>query len=313
MTASSPRRNLPRLTSDPKHHDSGAGLLYALSAFLLWGTFPIYWKQMEGVSALELIAHRIVWSLLFLLIVQAWRHRYGAMLAAFASWRSFGVNLLSSVLLTANWTIYVWAVNRGNVIESSLGYFLVPIANVAIGSLLLHEKLRPLQWLAIGFATAGVALLLFGVGHVPWIALSIAVTWAGYGFLKKKSPLGPIAGLTIETFVLFPLALAALLWWHHTGEGALGRVDARTHVFILCAGVVTAVPLLLFASGAQRLRFTTLGLLQYVSPTVQFLLGYFLYREPFSPAQLAAYSLIWCGLILYSADSFWSQRKRLFG
>jgi chloramphenicol-sensitive protein RarD len=313
LTPPAPARNLRALSSPAKSHESPAGLFYAAGAFLLWGAFPVYWKQMQGVSAFELIAHRIVWSLFFLLVVQAWRHRYGAMLAAFTSWRSFGLNLLSSLLLTANWTIYVWAVNRGNVIESSLGYFLVPIANVAIGSLLLHEKLRPLQWLAIAGATGGVGLLLLGVGHVPWIALSIAVTWAGYGFLKKQSPLGPIAGLTIETFVLFPFAAAALLWWHHTGEGALGRVDARTHAFILCAGIVTAVPLLLFASGAQRLRLTTLGLFQYVSPTVQFLLGYFLYREPFSQSQFAAYAMIWCGLILYSADGFWSQRKRLFG
>lgn len=313
LTPPPPRRIVARLASEPKHQDSAGGLLNATAAFLLWGTFPIYWKQMSGVSAFELIAHRIVWSLLFLLIVQAWRHRYGAMLAAFASPRVLGLNLVSSLLLTANWTIYVWAVNRGHVIESSLGYFLVPIVNVAIGSIFLHEKLRPAQWLAIGFAAAGVLLLLFGVGYVPWIALSLAVTWAGYGVLKKHSPLGPIAGLTIETALLFPFAAAALLWWHHTGEGALGRVDARMHAFILSAGIVTAVPLLFFASGAQRLRLTTLGLLQYLSPTVQFLIGYFFYREPFDSAQFAAYALIWCGLILYTADGFWSQRKRLFG
>jgi chloramphenicol-sensitive protein RarD len=185
------------------------------------------------------------------------------------------------------------------------------LVNVALGSLVLHERLRPLQWIAIGCAALGVAFLLFRVGHVPWIALSLAGTWAGYGLLKKKSALGAITGLTVETLVLFPLAVGFLLWRGRTGEGALGRVDAWHHVLVLIVGVVTAVPLLLFAFGAQRIRLTTLGLLQYLAPTVQFLLGYFVYREPFDSARLQAYGLIWVGLALYSADGFWSQRRLL--
>jgi chloramphenicol-sensitive protein RarD len=299
------------LSSPQKNHGDAGGVLAATSSFLCWGIFPLYWKQMQGVPAFELIAHRITWSLLFLLGVLAWQRNFGALRPAFATGRAFGLNLLSGLLLAVNWTVYVWAVNSGHVIESSLGYFLVPLVNVGLGSAVLHERLRPVAWLAIGLAAAGVGLLLLRVGHVPWIALALAGTWSGYGLLKKKSALGPIAGLTVETLLLFPVAAALLLWWHHTGAGALGRVDARTHFFVLAAGVVTAVPLLLFAYGARRIRLTTLGLLQYVAPTVQFLVGLFIYREPFDAAHLQAFALIWCGLGLYSADSLWGQRRRL--
>lgn len=296
-------------TPPPSHVSRGA--LAAAGGFFIWGLVPLYWKQLAGINPVELITHRIVWSLVFLLGVVGWQGNFGTLRDAFRSGRLIGLNLLSSVLLATNWTVYVWAVNSGHVIESSLGYFLVPLVNVALGSLLLHERLRPLQWTAIGFAALGVSFLLFRVGHVPWIALSIAATWAGYGLLKKKSALGAITGLTVETLLLFPVAAGLLLWWNHTGEGALGRVDVRQHVLVLIVGVVTAVPLLLFAYGAQRIRLTTLGLLQYLAPTVQFLLGYFLYREPFDATRLQAYALIWLGLALYTADGFWSQRRML--
>lgn len=295
----------------PAHPDAARGALSAASGFLIWGLVPIYWKQLQSVAALELITHRIVWSLVFLLGVIAWQGNFPALRAAFNSWRLVGLNLLSSTLLATNWTVYVWAVNNGHVIESSLGYFLVPLVNVALGSLLLHERLRRLQWIAIGCAALGVGFLLVRTGHVPWIALTIAATWAGYGLLKKKSELGAITGLTVETLLLFPVAAGLLLWWNHTGAGALGRVDAWHHALILFVGVLTAIPLLMFAYGAQRIRLTTLGLLQYLAPSVQFLLGYFLYREPFNAARLQAYGLIWCGLAIYSADGFWTQRRLL--
>lgn len=287
------------------------GTLTAAASFLLWGIFPIYWKQLEGIPAFELIAHRITWSLVFLLVVLARRHAFGALRPPFTQPRLLGLNLLSSVLLAANWTVYVWAVNSGHIIETSLGYFLTPLGNVALGYLLLHERPRPLQWSAIALAALGVGLLLLRVGHVPWIALTLAGTWAGYGILKKKSALGPLVGLTVETLVLLPFAVALLLWRAHTGEGALGRVDAWQQVFVLSAGLVTAIPLLLFADGAQRIRMTTLGLLQYLSPTVGFLIGLLLYHEPFDTEHLQAFALIWGGLALYSADSFWAQRRVL--
>ncbi len=301
----------PLSTSHSSASVSPAGAVSAASAFLIWGTVPVYWKQMQGVAAPELIAHRIVWSLVFLLGVVAWQRNFAALRPGLTGAGALARNFLASVMLTLNWGVYVWAVNRGQVIETSLGYFLVPLCNVAVGALVLHEKLRPMQWIAIGLATAGVALLLLRVGHIPWVALSLAFTWTTYGLLKKKSSLGPIAGLTVETLLVFPFAAALLLWWHHTGEGALGRVDLRTQGFVLSAGVVTAVPLLLFAYGAQRIRLTTLGLLQYLAPTVQFLIGLFIYHEAFDTARLQAFALIWIGLIVYSADTFWTQRRVL--
>lgn len=301
-------RPLPKL---PSHPDAARGALAAASGFLFWGLVPVYWKQMQSISAFELIAHRIVWSLVFLLGVIAWQGRFAGLWDSFRSRRLLGLNLLSSVLLTANWTVYVWAVNSGHVIESSLGYFLVPLVNVSLGFLFFHERLRPLQWMAIGCAALGVGLLLVRLGHAPWIGLSIAGTWAGYGLLKKKSALGAITGLTVETLLLFPLAAAALLWWHHTGVGALGRVDARLHGYVLSVGVITALPLLMFAYGAQRIRLTTLGLLQYLAPSAQFLIGLLVYHEPFDSDRMLAYGVIWGGLALYSADSFWAQRHNL--
>jgi len=300
---------LPPLSKTPAHPFAAQGALAATGSFLIWGLVPVYWKQMQSIAAIELIMHRIVWSLLFLLGVLAWQGKLGDLRAAFAQKRLVGLNLLSSLLLGANWTVYIWAVNHGHVIESSLGYFLVPLVNVALGSLLLHERLRAPQWAAISLAAAGVGTLLIRLGHMPWIAFTIASSWAGYGLLKKKSALGAIAGLTAETIILFPIAVALLLWWHHTGAGALGRVDAWHHALVLSVGVVTAIPLLLFAYGAQRIRLTTLGLLQYLAPSVQFLIGFFVYREPFDAAHLQAYAFIWCSLIIYSADGFWAQRR----
>lgn len=267
---------------------------------------------MQHVPAFELVTHRVAWSLVFLLGLLAWKGEFGTLRAGFSSGRAFGLNVLSSALLSVNWLVYVWGVNNGHIIECSLGYFLTPLCNVALGYVLLHERLRALQWTAIAFAALGVAFLLVGVGHVPWIALTLASTWSCYAFLKKKSALGSLAGLTVETLLLLPFAFAALAWWHHTGTGVLFRADAWTHAMVLSVGVITAIPLLLFAYGAQRIRMATLGLLQYLAPTVQFLIGYFIYREPFDAGRFAAYALIWCGLLLYTGDSFWTQRKRLF-
>ncbi len=264
---------------------------------------------MQSISALELIAHRIVWSLLLLLAVMAGQKKLAELAPAFASGRLLGLNLLSSVVLATNWTVYVWAVNAGHILESSLGYFLTPLCNVALGYIFLHERLRGLQWTAIACAALGVLLLLFGVGHFPWIAVTLAGTWSFYALLKKKSALGPLAGLTLETLLLFPVAAAMLLWQTHTGKGALGRVDAWHHVLVLSVGVVTAIPLLLFAYGARRIRLATLGLLQYLAPTAQFLIGLLVYHEAFDSGRLLAYALIWCGLVLYSADAFRTQRR----
>lgn len=273
---------------------------------------PVYWKALQDIAAVELITHRVVWSLVFLVGILVWQKKLGVLRAAFTSPRALALNALSSVLLTANWLTYVWGVNHGFIIECSLGYFLTPLCNVALGYLILHERPRPLQWAAIACAAVGVAVLLIKLGHFPWIAVVIAGTWATYGLLKKRSSLGSLAGLTAETLLLFPFAVAALVWWNHTGEGALGRVDAWSHALVLSAGVITAIPLLMFAYGAQRVRLTTLGLLQYLAPTVQFLLGLLVYHEAVDTGRWQAFAVIWAGLVLYTADSFWVQRRRIF-
>lgn len=285
------------------------GALAAAVCYFAWGLVPLYWKQLASIHPVELIAHRHVWSLVFVLALVLSQGTFAEVRAALGTPRSLGRNFLSATLLTANWLIYIWGVNTGHVLECSLGYFLVPLVNVALGRFVLHEHLRRLQWIAIACAAAGVALMIVQLGRPPWIALALAGTWGAYGLLRKKSPLGSLTGLTVETLLLAPLAGAFLLWQHHTGAGALGRVDTTTHVLVLSAGVITAIPLLLFAYGARRIRLSTMGLLQYLAPTVQFALGIWVYHEPFSRERLIGFAFIWTGLALYTADSLWAQRK----
>lgn len=286
-----------------------AGAWAAGVCYLLWGAFPLYWKQLAAVNPVELIAHRYVWTCLVVVILLVVQRRFGEVRAALGTGRSFGINALSATLLTGNWLVYVWGVNTGHVIETSLGYFLVPIVNVAAGRFILHEHLRRIQWLAIACAAAGVALMIFQLGHPPWIALTLAGTWGGYGLMRKQSALGALTGLTVETLLIVPLALGFLAWRHRVGLGAFGHVNALTHTLILGAGIVTAVPLILFAYAARRIRLTTLGLLQYLAPTVQFAIGVAVYHEPFSRDRALSFAFIWIGLALYTADNLWAQRR----
>jgi chloramphenicol-sensitive protein RarD len=312
MPASSSAGAAPASSSrsaEPSRRLARIGAGAATLCYLIWGTVPVYWKQLAGINPVELIAHRHVWSLVFVLILIGAQGGWREVRIALSSARSAAINLLSAVLLTGNWLIYVWGVNTGHVIECSLGYFLVPLVNVACGRFVLQEQLRRAQWLAIALAALGVTWMVAQLGRPPWIALGLAATWGAYSLLRKQSPLGPIVGLTTETLLLAPLAMGFLLWRHHTGEGALGRVDLRLHVLVLSSGVITAVPLLLFAFGARRIRLSTLGLLQYITPTVQFAIGRWVYHEPFSRARAASFVFIWLGLALYTADNLLAQRR----
>lgn len=276
-------------------------------AYVLWGLFPLFWKQLHGIAATELIAHRVVWSLVFVAALAVALGAWTEIKPALRSPRILGLHAASGLLLSINWLAYVWGVNHDRVLETSLGYFLVPLCNVAMGRMLLGERLHARQWWAVGLAAAGVALQFRGVGGVPWVALTVAVSWSLYGFLRKQSPLGSLAGLSVETALLTPVAGAYLLFLATRDGGALGHASAWQQVGVLSAGIVTAVPLLLFASGARRLPLATVGLLQYIVPSLTFLLGVFLYHEPLAPARLASFACIWAALALYSVSTWHAQ------
>ena len=278
------------------------GILSASLAFLCWGLFPLYFHAIGEVPPLQILAHRMLWSLLFLVIVLAVRKQW-AWLALVRQPRVFGSFVASAVLLSVNWLIYIWAVNNNHVIEASLGYFINPLVNISLGYLLLKERLRPAQWMAIAVAALGVAWLTWQAGSVPWIALALAVSFGGYGLLRKTAALGALEGLSFETMVLFPVAAAYVVWLTVHGQNAFINTESTsTQLLLMAAGPITAIPLLLFASGARQIPLSVLGLLQYLSPTLQFLLGVWLFHEPFTPDRLVGFVLIWAALALFALE-----------
>jgi len=284
------------------------GIANATIAYVIWGLFPLFWRPLHAIAATELIAHRIVWSLVFVVALSVALGGWAEIRPALRSPRILLLHVASGLLLSINWLTYVWGVNNDRVLEASLGYFLVPLGQVSMGMLFLGERLRPRQWWAIGLAAVGVALQFRGVNGFPWVALTLAVSWVLYCFLRKRSALGSLAGLTVETALLTPVAGAYLLVLAAHGDGALGHATVWEQVGVLSAGIVTAVPLLLFATGARSIPLTTLGLLQYLVPSINFLLGAFLYREPLTPARLVSFAFIWAALALYSVET-WKQSK----
>jgi chloramphenicol-sensitive protein RarD len=254
------------------------------------------------VPPLQILAHRMIWSLLFLLIVLTVRRQWGWLGLARRP-RVLGVFVASACLLSVNWLIYIWSVNNGHVIEASLGYFINPLVNIMFGYVLLKERLRRTQWLAIAVAALGVAWLTWQAGKVPWIALALASSFGGYGLMRKTAPLGALEGLSFETMVLFPLAAAYVVWLTVHGQNAfLDTPSNGTRALLMAAGPITAIPLLLFASGARRIPLSVLGLLQYLSPTLQFLLGVWLFREGFTADRLVGFVLIWSALALFALE-----------
>ena len=278
------------------------GILSATLAFLCWGLFPLYFHAIGDVPPLQILANRMVWSLLFLVIVLAVRRQW-AWLNLVRRPRVFGSFVASALLLSINWLIYIWAVNNGHVIEASLGYFINPLVNIMFGSLLLKERLRRAQWMAIGVAALGVAWLTWQAGTVPWVALALAISFGGYGLLRKTAALGALEGLSFETMVLFPLAAGYVIWLTVHGQNAFINTESNaTRGLLVAAGPITAIPLLLFAAGARKIPMSVLGLLQYLSPTMQFLLGVWLFHEAFTAARLVGFVLIWLALALYGAE-----------
>ena len=278
------------------------GILSAALAFLCWGLFPLYFHAIGDVPPLQILAHRMVWSLLFLVIVLAVRRQW-AWLSLVRQPRVFGSFVASALLLSVNWLIYIWAVKNGHVIEASLGYFINPLVNIMFGSVLLKERLRRTQWMAIAVAALGVAWLTWQAGSVPWVALALAVSFGGYGLLRKTAALGALEGLSFETMVLFPLAAGYVVWLSMHGQNAFLNTESNTtRLLLVAAGPITAIPLLLFASGARKIPLSIVGLLQYMTPTMQFLLGVWLFHEAFTPDRLVGFVLIWLALALFAAE-----------
>jgi chloramphenicol-sensitive protein RarD len=288
------------------------GLLAAALAYGLWGIFPIYIKQIAHVDAVQVVAHRSLWSFVFVFALLAVWRRLGWLKAALSDPHTLRVFAASAALLGLNWGVYVWAVSAGRIVDASLGYFINPLVNVLLGVWLLHERPRPLQWLAVGIAATGVLWLIVGAGEWPWIALVLALSFGTYGLLRKTAPLGAAEGLALETLLQAPVAAVLLVWWAWQGQAAMTPGDPATSAWLLLAGPVTAVPLLLFAAGARRLTLATLGLMQYLGPTIQFALGVFVYDEPFTAQRAVGFVLIWAALALYSAESLrqWQQLRR---
>lgn len=283
------------------------GIGAAVAAYTLWGLLPVYWKALNGATATEILAHRMIWSLLFLLAVLAVRRQWEWVQVMRQQRRLRLTYLASATLLAANWGIYVWAVQMNRVVEASLGYFINPLVSIALGVLVLRERLRPAQWLAIAIAATGVAWLTYSAGALPWIALALALSFGFYGLLRKQTPLGSFEALTVETLWMFG---PAVLWlgWLAGNNGGIHH-DAGLWLLLLSTGVVTAAPLLFFGAATQRIPLTTIGILQYLAPTLQLLLGVLVYGEPFSTAQLIGFGAIWTALAIYTADSLLAARR----
>ena len=288
-----------------------AGLVYAACAFTWWGLFPIYIRLVTSVPAAEILAHRVVWCLLFVGAALSWRGQWAWLRPVARQPRVLFAFMASALLIGGNWLAYIWAVSNGHVLDASLGYFITPLVNVLLGTTLLHERLRPPQWVALSLAAFGVVWLAWQAGHPPWIALTLAVTFGAYGLLRKVAVLGALEGLTLETMLLAPIALAVIGLAASHGTGSFPAADLQTNLWIIALGPVTAVPLLLFAAAARRLSMTTLGLMQYIGPTIQFAVGVWLFHEPFSTARLIGFGFIWLALLVYTADGLRLARRNV--
>jgi chloramphenicol-sensitive protein RarD len=285
------------------------GLLLGAAAYVMWGLFPLYWPLVQPAAATEILAHRVVWSLLVvLLLLAAWRRlaRLGHIPR-----RAWGYLAFAAVLISVNWGTYIYGVNSDQVVETSLGYFIGPLVTVGMAVVLLGERLRPAQWAALALAGLAVVVLTVDYGRPPWIALTLAFSFATYGLLKKKADVGAAESLAVETSVLVAPALGYLLWLEAAGTGTFGHVSTTHSLLLAGAGLVTVLPLLAFSAAATRIPLSTLGLLQYIGPTLQFGIGVFVYDEPMPPARLAGFVLVWTSLALFTAEAFAYRRRQL--
>ncbi|MDX1799784.1 MAG: EamA family transporter RarD [Marinobacter sp.] len=284
------------------------GVAFGLGAYTMWGCFPLFFALFDGVPAYEVLIHRVIWSSAFLAVVITVLRRWPPVRAALAQPKKLSRVLGCAVLIAINWGLYIYAVETRHVLQASLGYFLTPLVNVALGILVLREQMARLQGLAVILAGIGILIQLVLLGSVPWISLMLAFSFGTYGLLRKQVPLDGLSGLFVETLLLLPLGLLALTWLSSEGVSHFIQ-DTRATALLMASGVITALPLLAFAGAARRLRLATVGFLMYINPTLQFLIALFVFHEPLSPIQLASFMIIWVALALYSASA-WQESKR---
>ncbi len=287
----------------------GGGIAFGAAAYLCWGFFPLYWPLLDPAGPLEALAHRVVWSLVFVALLLTVTRRWGSFLAITRRPRVVALLFAASIVIAINWGTFIYGVTNDRVIETSLGYFINPLVTVMLGVVVLGERLRRLQWTAVAIGAVAVVVLTVDYGRLPIVALSVAFSFAAYGFLKKKVDLGTIEGLGMETLLLTPFALAFLTWLAFNGTLVFGHAGPGNALLLAGTGVVTAIPLLLFGAAATRLNLTTIGLLQYLGPALQFIFGLVVFHETMTPARWAGFGLVWLALVLFTTDAL-RNRKR---
>ncbi|MCR9214165.1 MAG: EamA family transporter RarD [Proteobacteria bacterium] len=298
--------------------DEVRGLTSALAAFILWGVAPIYFKWVSHVSPLEIISHRVVWTIVFVLLIIAFTKKFNEFLTIFRDRKRLGVFLMTTIFIGGNWLTFIWAINNDRILEASLGYYINPLVNIMLGMVFLGERLNRWQTVSVLLAIVAVTLLTIQAGVLPWVSLVLAFSFGFYALLRKKTPTDSAVGLAVETTLMLPLALGFLLYLSFTADPEIAgvtfgpgfRYEAESILLLFGTGIVTAMPLMLFATAARYLKLTTIGVLQYLAPTMHVVIAVYLYNEPFDQSRLLAFGLIWLGLIIYSVDGY-RNRKRV--
>lgn len=286
------------------------GILYSIGAYVLWGVFPIFWKIIHDIPALEIISHRVVWSFVFVLGIVAIKKDWCKFRPIIENKRRLFPYLVTAILLSINWLTFVWGVNAGYIVETSLGYFINPLISVLLGVAFLQEKLRPWQWISAGLAFLGVFYLTITYGRLPWIALTLAGSFGIYGLIKKTAHLESLHGFSLETGIMFIPALSYLIYLEITGQGAFGHTDLTTTTLLTLTGIATGVPLLWFGTAAREIKLSTLGFLQYLAPTLQFLIGTLIYKEDFSKERIIGFGVIWIALLIFSVERILFTKRK---
>ncbi len=290
--------------------DLRQGVIFALAAYTIWGIAPVYFKSVAHVPAFEVLVHRIIWSVVFLLLFIAATGRLGKVMAVFKQPRLLGGLVVTALIISLNWLVFIWAVAEGRILETSLGYFINPLISVFLGMVFLSERLRPMQWLALSFAAMGVLYQLIEFGSLPWVGLVLAFSFGFYGLLRKQLVVEAVPGLFIETLIVLPVGLIVLGWMQSEGTLVFGHQSLQTDLLLIAAGLVTTFPLLFFAGAARRLALSMIGFFQYLAPSITFVLAVYVYEEPLDSSKLVTFALIWLGLLLFTGENRLASRRQ---